>query len=126
MKEERRLELEEKLNLAEAHGDSAEIEAIKRTIAQEYRLCTSHTAERLKRVEATVFRIEEGLIPATLFEELKEQIATVSQSVNSLSQEVEKWKNCAKGAKMLWHVLGYLAASGGTGLIVKLLIGADK
>lgn len=119
MTEERRLQLEEKLNTAEAHGDEAEILAVKKTMEQEYRLCTSHTADRLKRVESTVNQIKEGLIPATLFGELKE-------GLKELKDEVEGWKNKAKGAKLLWNLLGYIAAAGGSGYIVKLLLTTAK
>lgn len=119
MTEERRLQLEEKLNVAEASGDPKQIEAIKKTMEQEYRLCTSHTADRLKRVESTVNQIKEGLIPATLFDELKD-------GLKGLREEVEGWKNKAKGAKLLWNLLGYIAAAGGSGYIVKLLLTSAK
>lgn len=119
MTEERRLQLEEKLNVAEAHGDEAEILAVKKTMEQEYRLCTSHTADRLKRVETTVNQIKEGLIPATLFDELKE-------GLKGLREEVEGWKNKAKGAKLLWNFLGYIVAAGGGGFLVKLLLSTAK
>lgn len=124
MTEARRLELEEKLNVAEAIGDPAQIAAIKKTIEQEYRICTSHTADRLKRVEATVNAIKEGLIPATMFNELKTGLSELTTTVQGVKIEMEGWKNKAKGAKMLWHLLGYLAAAGGSGYIVKLLLGA--
>lgn len=121
MTEERRLQLEEKLNIAEAHGDEAEIAAVKKTMEQEYRLCTSHTADRLKRVETTVNEIKKGLIPADMFGDMKTSINTLSDTVGGLKTEVEGWKNRAKGAKLLWNILGYIAAAGGTGFIVKLL-----
>ena len=121
MTEARRLELEEKLNLAEASGDPKQIEAVKKTMEQEYRLCTSHTADRLKRVEATVNQIKEGLIPADMFSDLKKWLEKLSGTVAELKSEVEGWKNKAKGAKILWTILGYIVAAGGSGILVKLL-----
>lgn len=126
MTEERRLELEEKLNVAEASGDPAQIAAIKKTIEQEYRICTSHTSDRLKRVEATVNEIKEGLIPAEMFGELKTGLSNLTNTVQGMRVEMEEWKNKAKGVKMLWHLLGYVAAAGGSGYIVKLLLGSAK
>lgn len=121
MTEQRRLELEEKLNIAEAKGDAAAIAAIKKTMDQEYRICTSHTADRLKRVETTVNEIKAGLIPANMFEELKDGLAGLSKTVEGLKSEMEAWKHKAHGAKMLWTVLGYIVAAGGSGILVKLL-----
>ena len=99
---------------------------MKKTIAQEYRLCTSHTADRLKRVETTVNEIKAGLIPANMFSDMKEDIGNLSSTVGTLTKEVEGWKQRAKGAKMLWNILGYIAAAGGSGYIVKMLIGTAK
>lgn len=126
MTEERRVQLEEKLNLAEASGDPAQIAAVKKTIEQEYRLCTSHTADRLKRVETTVNEIKSGLIPATMFGELKTGLSDLTKTVQDMKVEMEGWKSKAKGAKMLWNLLGYIAAAGGSGYIVKLLLGTAK
>ena len=125
MTEIRRLELEEKLNLAEAKGDPAEIAAVKKTMEQEYRECTSHTADRLKRVEATVNEIKAGLIPANMFQELKDGLKNLSVTVTGLKEEMEAWKNKASGAKMLWTVLRYVAAAGGGGLLIKMLSGGQ-
>lgn len=121
MTEERRLELEEKLNIAEAHGNQAEIEAVKKTMDQEYRLCTSHTATRLKRVEQTVNQIKAGLIPTTMFTDLKTGLEKVSQTVVELKTEVEGWKNQVHGAKVLWKFLRYIVAMGGGAALMKLL-----
>ena len=121
MTEQRRIELEEKLNLAEATGDPKKVEAVKKTMEQEYRVCTSHTAERLKRVEETVIEIKKGLIPADMFGNMQKEMAEVKQVVSSLRAEIEKWKNQMKGMKWLWNVLSVIAASGGGALILKLL-----
>ena len=126
MTEDRRLELEEKLNNAEAHGDEAEISAIKKTMDQEYRLCTAHTAERMKRIEKTVNSIEQGLIPADMITNMQNAITSISQSVAALKADIEKWKNKAEGAKMLWKILGYIAAAGGSGAVVKFLLVEPK
>lgn len=126
MTEERRLELEEKLNMAEASGDEAKISAVKKTMEQEYRLCTSHTADRLKRVEATVNAIKDGLIPADMFGKLEDGLTKLSTNFHELKSEVESWKNRVKGAKLLWTILGYIAAAGGSGYIVKLLLASSK
>jgi hypothetical protein len=126
MTEERRQELEEKLNIAEAHGDEAEILAIRKTMNQEYRLCTAHTAERMKRIEKTVNSIEQGLIPADMFTNMQNAITSISQSVAALKADIEKWKNKAEGAKMLWKILGYIAAAGGSGAVVKFLLVEPK
>lgn len=126
MTEERRIQLEEKLNLAEASGDQTQIAAVRKTIEQEYRLCTSHTADRLKRVENTVNEIKSGLIPATMFEELKTGLAGLTTTVQGIKTEMEGWKSQARGAKMLWNLLGYVAAAGGSGYLVKLLLGSAK
>ena len=126
MTETRRLELEEKLNMAEASGDEAKIAAVKKTMEQEYRLCTSHTADRLKRVEATVNEIKKGLIPADMFGNLQKGMENLTHTVRELKAEVESWKNKAKGAKLLWTILGYIAAAGGSGYIVKLLLATSK
>lgn len=126
MTEERRLELEEKLNMAEASGDEAKISAVKKTMEQEYRLCTSHTADRLKRVEATVNAIKDGLIPADMFGKLEDGLKKLSTNFHELKSEVESWKNRVKGAKLLWTILGYIAAAGGSGYIVKLLLASSK
>lgn len=126
MTEERRQELEEKLNKAEAHGDEAEISAIRKTMNQEYRLCTAHTAERMKRIEKTVNSIEQGLIPADMFTNMQSAITSISQSVAALKADIEKWKNKAEGAKMLWKILGYIAAAGGSGAVVKFLLVEPK
>lgn len=121
MTDERRRELEEKLNMAEAKGDPAEIAAVKKTMEQEYRLCTSHTADRLKRVEAMVKEIKDGLIPAQMFSEIQSSLAQVTKSVSMLQREIESWKSRAHGAKMLWRILRYVIAAGGGGLLIKLL-----
>ena len=126
MTEKRRMELEEKLNDAEASGDPAKIAAVKKTMEQEYRECTSHTADRLKRVEDTVNEIKKGLIPADMFGELKEGLKTLTATVNILKKEMEAWKNRAHGAKILWTILGYIAAAGGGGLIMKFLAATTK
>ena len=126
MTETRRLELEEKLNMAEASGDEAKIAAVKKTMEQEYRLCTSHTADRLKRVEATVNAIKDGLIPADMFGKLEDGLTKLSTNFHELKSEVESWKNRVKGAKLLWTILGYIAAAGGSGYIVKLLLASSK
>lgn len=123
MTEERRVQLEEKLNIAEASGDPAQIEAIQKTMAQEYRLCTSHTADRLKRVEKTVNTIKDGLIPAEMFGNLRDGLKSLKDTVVEIKNEMEGWRQRAKGAKMLWSVLRYLAAAGGGGYIMKLLLG---
>ena len=126
MTEERRLELEEKLNMAEASGDEAKISAVKKTMEQEYRLCTSHTADRLKRVEAIVNAIKDGLIPADMFGKLEDGLNKLSTNFHELKSEVESWKNRVKGAKLLWTILGYIAAAGGSGYIVKLLLASSN
>lgn len=126
MTEKRRMELEEKLNDAEASGDPAKIAAVKKTMEQEYRECTSHTADRLKRVEETVNEIKKGLIPADMFGEIKEGMKNLAATVNILKKEMEAWKNRAHGAKMLWIILGYIAAAGGGGIIMKLLASSTK
>ena len=126
MTEERRLELEEKLNMAEASGDEAQIAAVKKTMEQEYRLCTSHTADRLKRVEKTVNAIKEGLIPADMFGGIQDGMKGLTDTVRELKSEVEAWKNRAKGAKLLWTILGYIAAAGGSGYVMKLLLATAK
>ena len=126
MTEQRRLELEEKLNMAEASGDEAKIAAVKKTMEQEYRLCTSHTADRLKRVEATVNAIKDGLIPADMFGKLEDGLTKLSTNFHELKSEVESWKNRVKGAKLLWTILGYIAAAGGSGYIVKLLLASSN
>ena len=121
MTEKRRLELEEKLNIAEARGDTAEIAAVKLTMEREYRECTSHTADRLKRVEATVNEIKEGLIPADLFEKLQNGQKELSKCFAEMRTEIEAWKNKAQGAKMLWRLLAILTAAGFGGVISKLM-----
>lgn len=121
MTEERRLVLEEKLNHAEASGDEKEIAAVRRTMEQEYRLCTSHTAARLKRVEETVNDIKKGLIPHEMFEDIQSGMKQLNNSVTELKLEVEGWKQRAKGAKLLWQLLCYVAAAGGGGMIMKFL-----
>ena len=126
MTEKRRLELEEKLNDAEASGDASRIAAVKKTMEQEYRTCTSHTADRLKRVEETVNQIKAGLIPAEMFSELKEGLKNLSNTVSSLKREMEAWKNRAHGMKLLWTILGDIAAAGGGSLIMKLLMSSQK
>lgn len=126
MTEKRRLELEEKLNIAEASGDAAAIAAVKLTMEREYRECTSHTADRLKRVENTVNEIKEGLIPAGMFEEMKDGMKNLSSIVYELKSEMEAWKNKAKGAKTLWIILGAIVSAGGGGLLMKLLQASAK
>lgn len=126
MTDERRRELEEKLNLAEASGDPKQVEAVKRTMEQEYRLCTSHTADRLKRVEATVLEIKMGLIPHDMFYNMQKEIQDLRNVVMALKEEVEAWKNKAKGAGMLWQILAFIAASGGCGFILKTLSASGK
>lgn len=126
MTEKRRLELEEKLNDAEASGDAARIAAVKKTMEQEYRTCTSHTADRLKRVEETVNEIKDGLIPANMFEEIKEGQKNISDTVSSLKRQTEAWKNRARGMKILWTILGYIAAAGGGSIIMKFLLASQK
>ena len=121
MTNERRLELEEKLAIAEAHKDEAEIAAVKSTMEREYRECTSHTADRLKRVEATVIEIKRGLIPAEMFGNLQNGLKDVCEQVVTLKVEIESWKNKASGMKLLWQVLGYIVAAGGGGWLISLL-----
>ena len=112
--------------MAEASGDEAKISAVKKTMEQEYRLCTSHTADRLKRVEATVNAIKDGLIPADMFGKLEDGLTNLSNNFHALKSEVESWKNRVKGAKLLWTILGYIAAAGGSGYIVKLLLASSN
>ena len=126
MTETRRLELEEKLNLAEASGDPKQIAAVKKTMEQEYRLCTSHTADRLKRVEATVNQIKEGLIPADMFSQLQKGLTDATKTITEVKEEIAAWKNRAHGAKIIWTILRYLAAAGGGGLLLSLLNAGEK
>lgn len=126
MTEARRLELEEKLNMAEASGDAAAIAAVKKTMEHEYRECTSHTADRLKRVEKTVNEIKDGLIPAEMFGELKDGLKALSNTVHAMKADIEAWKNKAKGMKLLWRILAILTAAGGGGIIMKLLSASAK
>ena len=107
--------------MAEASGDPAKVEAVKKTIAQEYRLCTSHTADRLKRVETTVNEIKQGLIPHDMFENMQKDIKDLSAVVTALKTEIEAWKNKAKGAHLFWKVLAFIVASGGAGYLLKAL-----
>ena len=124
MTEARRQELEEKLNDAEAHGDEAAIMAIRKTMDQEYRLCTAHTAERMKRIEKTVNEIKAGLIPDGMFQTMQTDLSSLAGVVGQIQAEIRAWKNQAKGAKLLWTVLSYLAAAGGSGILVNLLTSA--
>ncbi len=126
MTEERRLELEEKLNIAEASGDPKQVEAVKKTMDQEYRLCTSHTADRLKRVEKTVIEIKEGLIPHDMFENMQKDIKSLGTGFTELKTEVESWKNKAKGAMSLWKILALIVAGGGSGYLIKALSVSGK
>ena len=126
MTEDRRLELEEKLNIAEASGDPKQVEAVKKTMDQEYRLCTSHTADRLKRVEKTVIEIKEGLIPHDMFENMQSDIKGLRGIVTELKTEVESWKNKAKGAKLLWKILAWIVSAGGAGYVLKALSASGK
>ena len=126
MTDERRRELEEKLNLAEASGDPKQVEAVKKTMDQEYRLCTSHTADRLKRVEKTVNEIKEGLIPHDMFENMQKDIQGLSTGFTELKTEVESWKNKAKGAMSLWKILALIAAGGGSGYLIRALSVSGK
>ena len=121
MTNERRLELEEKLALAESHEDEAEISAVKKTMDREYRECTSHTADRLKRVEAVVMEIKGGLIPHDMFGNMKVELNGVSDQLVSLKNEIESWKQKVSGMKLLWKILGYIVAAGGGGFVFSML-----
>lgn len=121
MTEERRLELEEKLNEAEARGDVAGVAAVKMTMDREYRECTSHTADRLKRVEKTVNQIKEGLIPATMFDEIKEGLGKTQKEIETHMKEVEEWKNKIKGARVLWGLLGGIVTAGGGAILLRVI-----
>lgn len=61
MKELRRIELEQMLDAALESGDAKRIRAVRRTIDRENLECTAHTAERVKRIEATVEEISKKL-----------------------------------------------------------------
>ncbi len=121
MTNERRLELEEKLALAESHEDEAEISAVKKTMDREYRECTSHTADRLKRVEAVVMEIKGGLIPQDMFGNMKVDLNELSGQLGSLKNEIESWKQKVSGMKLLWKILGYIVAAGGGGFVFSML-----
>ena len=115
------MELQALLDEAYAKQDTEKVEALRRTIDRETLECTAHTAERLKRVEKNVEEIKNGLIPHKMFDDIESGLEVVTQAVTELKQELEAWKHRAFGAKLVWQILGYLAAAGGGGFILKLL-----
>lgn len=84
MTEERRKELEQMLDEAEASGDRRKIRSISKTMNREYRECTAHTADRLKRVES--------------------EVRQISTNQNEILRELRAWKNRVRGANWLWRV----------------------
>ena len=101
MLESRRLELQAQMDAAVASGDTARIDALRRTIDRETLECTAHTAERLKRVEKDVGEIKTTVI--------------------KISNNITAYENRVEGAKWLWKVLGVVASAGGGAVILKLL-----
>lgn len=99
MKESRRIELDQMLDEAISSGDQRRIEAVKRTRERENMECTSHTSERLKRVESDVIEIK--------------------ALVSKISRSLDATKNKAKGAKMLWDILKVVVGAGGGAFLLK-------
>lgn len=101
MLESRRLELQSQMDAAYAANDTARIEALRRTIDRETLECTAHTAERTKRVEATV--------------------TDIKKIVYEIRDDWRAMKHRAEGAKWLWRILGAAVASGGGAWLMKAL-----
>ena len=101
MLDSRRLELQAQMDAAYAANDTAQIEALRRTIDRETLECTAHTAERLKRVEKDVCEIK--------------------GTVGEIRDELAARKHKMHGARILWDALKLVAASGGGAVVLKLL-----
>ena len=101
MTEERRQELEQKLDAARAANDPAQIDAVKRTIDREVLECTARTAMRVKIIVKKV-------------EDIDAKVDTIAAKLDTATAKKE-------GAVWMLKAMKYLATFlGGAGL-VKLL-----
>ena len=126
MTEQLRMELEDRLEKAEASGDQTRINEARRAIDHHTLECQAHTADRIKRIEKDVAEIKVTVEKISDFQEnIEKKHKTVSAQVYETKDEIKDLKARAAGAKAgitgFLEVLKWIVAMGGGGMLVKFI-----
>lgn len=126
MTEQLRMELEDRLEKAEASGNPTLINEARRAIDHHSLECQAHTADRIKRIEKDVTDIKTTVEKISNFqEEIEKKHKAVATQVYTTKDEINEIKAKAAGAKAgisgLLEVLKWIVAVGGGGLLTKFL-----
>ena len=126
MTEQLRQELEDRLEKAEASGDTNLINQARRAIDHHTLECQAHTADRIKRIEKDVSDIKVTVEKISAFqEEIQTKHKQVASQVYSTKDEINEIKAKAAGAKAgvsgFIEVLKWIVAAGGGGLVLKFI-----
>ena len=126
MTDQLRMELEDRLEKAEATGDPARINEARRAIDHHTLECQAHTADRIKRIEKDVTDIK---FTVEKISEAQEKIdgkhKQVANEVYATKDEIKEIKARAAGAKAgisgFLEVMKWVIAAGGGGLLLKFI-----
>lgn len=126
MTEQLRMELEDRLEKAEASGDQTRINEARRAIDHHTLECQAHTADRIKRIEKDVAEIKTTVEKISDFQEnIEKKHKTVSEQVYKTKDEIKDLKARAAGAKAgiagFLEVMKWIIAAGGGGLLIKFI-----
>ena len=126
MTDQLRMELEDRLEKAEAAGDQNLINEARRAIDHASLECQAHTADRIKRIERDVTDIKTTVEKISIQQEqFEKKHKTVATQVYATKDELKEIKLKAAGARAgisgLLEVLKWIVAMGGGGLLIKFL-----
>ena len=126
MTDQLRMELEDRLEKAEASGDQTQINEARRAIDHATLECQAHTADRVKRIERDVSYIKATVDNInTRHEEFEKKHKFVASQVYATKDELKEIKLKAAGAKAgisgFIEVLKWVVAMGGGGLLIRFL-----
>lgn len=126
MTDQLRMELEDRLEKAEAAGDQNLINEARRAIDHATLECQAHTADRVKRIERDVTDIKTTVEKISIQQEqFEKEHKTVATQVYATKDELKEIQLKAAGAKAgisgFIEVLKWIVAMGGGGLLIKFL-----
>lgn len=130
MTDQLRMELEDRLEKAEATGDQTLINEARKAIDHHTLECQAHTADRIKRIEKDVSDIKVTVQKISSFQEkIEQKHKVVATQVYATKDEIKDIKAKAAGAKAgisgLIEVMKWVAAAGGGGVLLKLIQSAN-
>lgn len=126
MTDQLRMELEDRLEKAEATGDPARINEARRAIDHHTLECQAHTADRIKRIEKDVTDIKLTVEKISVAQEkIDGKHKQVAVEVYATKDEIKEIKARAAGAKAgisgFLEVMKWVIAAGGGGLLLKFI-----